>query len=327
MMDILKEIDITSDTKLDWFDENVISKNRKLLHLRYLEMELLQIDFPENAGNRGWVTGKDRGNIVSGYNKFFDLLDEQTNLYDLLEVLYICDDNIFYMPETILKFKRLKCIIADGCRFWNLDMKHIPSCIKIIDYTRQSNLHASCIKGVERLLELEELHLDMAPFQIHSFMLEEWASQWSNAVLDNVIPFPDVNGSKLHTIVFTCPTWNYGQYPDEYVDGSDSLRSDWKENILQNPFFMSIKHRVISVHHSMENDYLPVYRHTNIQTNPVFEVQIKLKPHFKQKLYEEIRNSYIEKQLRPGGDLYVAAQDNFCNSQRDEKIYSKLEYS
>lgn len=107
-MDKLKEIDVKAGMEFGSFDK-IISKDRKLLFTSYL------------------------GVISDTYNDFYDELDQQTDIYNLTEVLYIGSDFINDLPEAVLKFKKLKHIFADGCRFWDLDMMHVPCSVKIVD--------------------------------------------------------------------------------------------------------------------------------------------------------------------------------------------------
>ena len=78
-MDKLKEIDVKAGMEFGSFDK-IISKDRKLLFTSYL------------------------GVISDTYNDFYDELDQQTDIYNLTEVLYIGSDFINDLPEAVLKF-------------------------------------------------------------------------------------------------------------------------------------------------------------------------------------------------------------------------------
>jgi len=97
---------------------------------------------------------------AQGYDMLFDELHKELDLYNTLEKLVLTTDFINCIPNNVEKFTKLKTFVLDGTRFWNANMERLPTSIEVLDFTRQSNLSPSCIKGMERLVNLKELYLD-----------------------------------------------------------------------------------------------------------------------------------------------------------------------
>src|SRR5438067_11112693 len=98
------------------------------------------------------------------YNQYFDQLNQNVDAYKSLETLSIETDNINEIPRNVSKFKNLIELRISGSRFWNLTMERIPKSVKVLYLIHHSNLQANCLKGMDRLINLVELHLDFYPF-------------------------------------------------------------------------------------------------------------------------------------------------------------------
>ena len=162
---------------------------------------------------------------IEGYNNFFDKLDNEINSYTNVKSLYIETDFISYLPENVMKFKNLISLRVSGSRFWDLNMEQVPTTVKYLSFIEHSNLANDCVKGMERLVNLEILIIDEEPFRIITHETNY------NEEYEEIIPVVDL--PKLKTI-----------FLDKYFNMSIFEGDCSDEHITNNPFFNNIRHRI-----------------------------------------------------------------------------------
>ena len=169
------------------------------------------------------------------YDEYFDKLDQEEHIYDLVLTLIIETDHIHRIPDNVKKFKNLKNLIVQGSRFWDLDMIPVPESVCTLKLIEHTNLQECCILGMEKLLCLTELYLDMKAFAFS--LIFEYSSLYrgSNTQVNDLIPIPDLPKLKLisfHTGI------SYRQ---------EDLKLYWKKIFKNNLLLSKIKHRITKI--------------------------------------------------------------------------------
>lgn len=164
----------------------------------------------------------------------FDLVLNELNdehapgIYEKITELYINNDGIQEVPESILNFKNLQSIQIGGARFWNITMKNIPPSIQVIKYDRHSNLNQDCLEGAEKLLHLKFLSLDLGEyFPIFQYInSEEYEGKYC---------IPDL--PELETV----------RIEMGHCFSSSDLLPDYINIIKNHPIMKDISHRIVDI--------------------------------------------------------------------------------
>jgi Leucine-rich repeat (LRR) protein len=192
-----------------------ISKNHKYLHLSYFSDQ---------------------------YDDFFDELDREINTYDVLETLVLQTDFINEIPRNVIKFKNLKKINVQGSRFWNLRLTQVPECVETLILTEQTNLQEECINGMDRLVNLTEIMLDMNPFRF-SNIFENGSAQ-----LTGVYGYDDEGDDIKRGPMIPCLS---GLKKISFHTGISYRKEDlvrgWKKIFKNNYLFSKIKEKIVSI--------------------------------------------------------------------------------
>jgi len=65
------------------------------------------------------------------------------------------------LPSNLLKFSNLKRVCIKGLFFWELCMDQIPPSVEYLDLRKQTSLSGCCMKGIDKLVNLKELRVDV----------------------------------------------------------------------------------------------------------------------------------------------------------------------
>lgn len=171
-------------------------------------------------------------NVVGeeGYNSLFDSI----NKYNEVEKIYLETDFIYSLPFNISRFVNLKHLTITGSRFWDLTCNNMPTSLLTLDMTGHSNLQCKCIFGIERIVDLTSLSLDMGPFNIGNiFVLSDAFED-----IDDLIPIPIL--PKLQQIIFEAGVGNT----------KEDLFPYWKDLVKNNPVCVNTKHRILDMNYS-----------------------------------------------------------------------------
>jgi hypothetical protein len=173
------------------------------------------------------------GCSLDDYNELFDEL----NSYDTLETLKITTDFINSIPSNVLKFKNLKTLIADGSRFWDLTMEQVPTCVEVLDLTRQSNLSPECLRGMERLVNLKELRIDdvfniIGGEEYYGKYYQKSRDEHDNEPVEHRIK--RIPGLRIIFETGTLPIRRYSEIPRKKVE----------ENLRKNKFLSEVDFRL-----------------------------------------------------------------------------------
>lgn len=200
---------------------NIINSKTKELFSTFLstDKKFLNISYPDLECK------------VEAYNDFLDDMHDHYAIYDTVEDLYLKTDSINSMPINIKKFKKLINLEVSGSRFWDLNVEHVPMTVKKIVLTDHSNLQPECISGIDKLINLECLGLDIDPFElIISYDQQNEYYDENN----NIEPLPLM--PNLKRIEF-----DTGMYDEE------ELLNDWKEIIISHVLFSKIKNCIKNI--------------------------------------------------------------------------------
>lgn len=207
-MKSLRIINSTKDIRRD--SENCITENAKLLYLSRAKYK----GFHDN------------------YDEYFDELNSQKQIYDKLETLIIESDSINEVPDNVLKFKNLKKLNVRGSRFCHLQLLQVPESIEVLILTEHSNLPLYCLNGMDKLINLTQIYLDMEPFYF-SNIFDENDNEIDISFYSQQIP----DLPKLKIISF------HSGRSFEYED----LKPNWIDILKNNHLFSHIKDRIINV--------------------------------------------------------------------------------
>ena len=212
-----------------FFTDCWISVDRKLLHLSYLDSKI-------------------------EYDDFFDQLDLEEHTYDKVEKMVFETDFYYEIPTNVSKFKNLKKLTVMGSRFWNLALTQVPDCVETLVLTDHTNLQAHCIDGMEKLINLVEIQLDMKPFFFSDIFDYPCARRSGGKDNDNdnngqILTIPCLHGLKkisFHTSI------SYQR--EDLVPG-------WKRLFKNNRLFTKIKERIALINLN-EHDVFPIIEMT-----------------------------------------------------------------
>ena len=124
-------------------------------------------------------------------------------------------------------------LTVSGSRFWHLTMEQVPPTVEKLYLTEHSNLQPNCIKGMDNLINLTDVHLDFEPFAFHG--LFEYPPHGSYHDMEDIVPIPDL--PKLTNILFKCGV---------HHDITD-LKKNWIVLVMSHPLFKNIQNRIKSV--------------------------------------------------------------------------------
>jgi hypothetical protein len=140
-------------------------------------------------------------------------------------------DFIGSIPSNISHFVNLKHLEVSGSRFWNLKMSQVPVTVTKLILVHHTNLSPECTKGLERLVNLEHLELDIHPFGLyHIFDGGEYDN--NNENYDDIIPI--YNLPKLKMIVLES---GIGFRKNELLD-------NWRDIVKNNKLFDNLRYRI-----------------------------------------------------------------------------------
>lgn len=200
------------------YHDSYISMDRTILFLSYL-----LIDSDE-----------------TGYDEYFDQLDKETGTYDKVESLVIDTDYIHRIPKNVQKFKNLKFFNIMGSRFWHLNLKQVPESVHILILTDHTNLPDNCLDGMERLVNLAEIKLDIKPFYFSNIF--EDGVENEILVTPQIPDLPELTKISFHT---------GRSYQRE------NLKQGWKRILKNKYMFALVKHRIVCINLN-ENDVFPI---------------------------------------------------------------------
>lgn len=230
-MNLLKIVQDMNAQSVRWYANSSITTDRKILFISEFNCDNTEYE-------KYFATDE------SGYDEYFDQLDREEQLYDKVETLILVTDFLHKIPSHVLKFKNLKKLNVMGSRFWDLNFHQVPESVQTLILTDHTNLQYHCINGMERLVDLIEIDLDMRPFYL------EYIFQWSQSRPDGNTLIPIPNLQNLRTISFHSGR-SYHQ---------DELKPNWKGLFKNDYLFKNIKHRIANI--SINYDSLPVIKVT-----------------------------------------------------------------
>lgn len=175
------------------------------------------------------------------YDVFFDTLDKERKSYQSVCYMVLHADCVSSLPSNILKFEHLTHLFIEGSRWSNLTAERVPTSVRSLAFVNQSNLDPTCILGMERLLNLEELFLDIGNFYLGIIRGED---KQEEETFKSIVPIPNL--SSLKRIYLT----------DGIDYFEDAFDSDWKTVLLKHPLLTKIKDRVKNVQMNREKDFL-----------------------------------------------------------------------
>jgi len=175
----------------------------------------------------------------SGYDDLFDQLDLEEKIYDKLETLILETDHIHKIPDHVLQFKNLKKINIMGSRFWDLDLTQVPGSVEVLILIDHTNLPLFCLNGMEKLINLTDVHLDKKPFDNVFSNVFEYSSHYGYSKTDTninrIYQIPDL--PKLKTISFHTGI-SYDQ---------NDLKPYWRKILKNHHMFSKIKTRITNI--------------------------------------------------------------------------------
>lgn len=192
---------------------NYITLDRKYLHLSYLPLN-------------------------ESYNNFFDQLNQSINTYKTVERLYFETDFINSLPEKIIEFHNLTELNVSGSRFWNLNLLNVPPTLKVLYLTEHSNFNSDCLLGMDKLINLKEIHLNAEAFFLDQLFM--YPDRERNQCDRNDIPIANLPNLKIISFV-------YGG-----LKSKDEFLENWVELLKADPLFSLINHRIDTI--TIEDD-------------------------------------------------------------------------
>lgn len=202
--------------------ESWITEDRQYLNLSYASLE--------------------NGCFEQSYNKYFDELDLEEQTYTKVIKLSIETDFINRIPDNVMRFQNLTHLKITGSRFWDLSMDQIPETVRVLYLTEHSNLQPECLKGMDKLINLEEFCVDWHPFGFDNILIDLDYDTVEEVEQDEIL-FPITNLPKLKKIIFRSGIFYSKQ----------DFKIKWIEILKIHPLFQNIRNRITNV--SIENDY------------------------------------------------------------------------
>ncbi len=170
---------------------------------------------------------------TKSYNDFFDRLNQSEKTYVTVESLYLETNYLRSIPEKIKEFQRLNELTITGSNFWDLNLINIPITVNILRLVKYTRLRSIDLLGLDRLINLQELHVDATAFYLEQLFL--YSCRVDDSYGHYVIAMPNL--PKLKCICFY-----YNQIPLK-----NQLKEDWIDLLKKNPLFHHIVNRIDSI--------------------------------------------------------------------------------
>jgi hypothetical protein len=176
-------------------------------------------------------------------------LHKKCHVYSMVTHLAIETDSIHELPKEVSKFRNLIFLNVQGSRFWDLKMTQVPVSVRFLYFISLSNLTCSCLEGMEKLIQLEELHIDVGPWQLDKILLDQ---ELDDLEYETRIPFAYI--PHLRSITF------YIGYP---LDNA-SIEPGWEKRIKSHWLFDQTRCTIKSITYTGEMGF-------TIEMNKVFK--------------------------------------------------------